>query len=78
MKFMLKINVPPNDEVQAPCCARIPLEEMGREGFQDRTRAAKKPGIHLAPDLAGSQQVHSLFQLGPEIRLEMLQSRMVV
>ena len=78
MKFMLKTNVPPNEKVQVPCGARVPLEEMGREGFQDRKRAAKKPGLHLAPDLAGAQQVHSLFQLRPEIRLEMLQSRMVV
>ena len=78
MKFMLKTNVPPNEEVQAPSGARVPLEEMGREGFQDWTRAAEEPGLHLAPDLAGSQQVHSLFQLRPEIRLEMLQSRMVV
>ena len=74
MKYLLKTN----KEVQAPCGARIPLEEMGREGFQDWTRAAKEPGLHLAPDLAGAQQVHSLFQLRPEIRLEMLQSRMVV
>ena len=78
MIFLFKTNVPPNEEVQAPCSARIPLEEMGREGFQDWTRAAKEPGLHLAPDLAGAQQVHSLFQLRPEIRLEMLQSRMVV
>ena len=78
MKFMLKTNLPPNEEVQAPCGARIPLEEMGREGFQDWKRAAEEPGLHLAPDLAGSQQVHSLFQLRPKNRLEMLQSRMVV
>ena len=78
MKFMLKTNLPPNEKVQAPCGARVPLEEMGREGFQDWTRVAKEPGLHLAPDLAGSQQVHSLFQLRPKNRLEMLQSRMVV
>ena len=78
MKFMLKTNLPPNEKVQAPCSARIPLEEMGREGFQDWTRAAKEPGLHLAPDLAGAQQVHSLFQLGSKNRLEMLQPRMVV
>ena len=78
MKFMLKTNVPPNEEVQAPSGARIPLEEMGREGFQDWTRAAEEPGLHLAPDLAGAQQVHSLFQLGSKNRLGMLQSRMVV
>ena len=78
MKFMLKTNLPPNEKVQAPCGARIPLEEMGREGFQDWTRAAEEPGLHLAPDLAGAQQVHSLFQLRPKNRLEMLQSRMVV
>ena len=67
MKFMLKTNVPPNEKVQAPCSARIPLAEMGRKGFQDWTRAAEEPGLHLAPDLAGAQQVHSLFQLRPEI-----------
>ena len=67
MKFMLKTNVPPNEKVQAPCGARVPLEEMGREGFQDWTRVAKEPGLHLAPDLAGPQQVHSLFQLRPKI-----------
>ena len=74
MTFLLQTN----EEVQAPCCARIPLEEMGREGFQDWTRAAEKPGLHLAPDLAGSKRVHSLFQLRPKNRLEMLHSRMVV
>ena len=78
MKFLLNTNLPPNEEVQAPCCARIPLEEMGREGFQDWKRAAEEPGLHLAPDLAGAQQVHSLFQLGSKNRLEMLQPRMVV
>ena len=78
MKLMLKTNLPPNEKVQAPCSARIPLEEMGREGFQDWKRAAKEPGLHLAPDLAGPQQVHSLFQLGSKNRLGMLQSRMVV
>ena len=78
MKFMLKTNLPPNEEVQAPCSARIPLEEMGRESFQDWKRAAEEPGLHLAPDLAGAQQVHSLFQLGSKNRLEMLQPRMVV
>ena len=78
MTFLLNTNLPPNEKVQAPCSACIPLEEMGREGFQNRKRAAEEPGLHLAPDLAGAQQVHSLFQLRPEIRLEMLQSRMVV
>ena len=78
MTFLIKTIVPPNEEVQAPSGARVPLEEMGREGFQDWKRAAEEPGLHLAPDLAGPQQVHSLFQLRPENRLEMLQSRMVV
>ena len=67
MTFLLKTNVPPNKYMQAPCSARIPLEEMGREGFQDWKRAAEEPGLHLAPDLAGAQQVHSLFQLRPKI-----------